>query len=131
MSIKVFKSFSKITQNERIDLLKNIIKEYENRYQDFVEIITKEIESYGTIKLTNKGREFIKNPHSFMLTEDHDYEKTTKSLRGQDQSPYFRIFSLIHPVWAKRTLGPYYSTQTMSLLIGQAMNAETVKPLIG
>ena len=43
------------------------------------EIVTKEIESYGTIKLTNKGREFIKNPRSFMLTEDHDYEKTTKN----------------------------------------------------
>ncbi len=50
------------------------------------EIITKEIESYGTIKLTNKGREFIKNPHSFMLTEDHDYEKTTKNFSSHKGS---------------------------------------------
>ena len=50
------------------------------------EIITKEIESYGTIKLTNKGREFIKNPHSFMLTEDHNYEKTTKDFSSHKGS---------------------------------------------
>ena len=50
------------------------------------EIITKEIESYGTIKLTDKGREFIKNPHSFMLTEDHDYEKTTKNFSSHKGS---------------------------------------------
>ncbi len=41
------------------------------------EIITKEIESYGTIKLTETGKDFLKNPHSFMITEDHDYEKTS------------------------------------------------------
>lgn len=33
----------------------------------------KEIESYGTIKLTDKGRDFIDNPKSFMMAEDHDY----------------------------------------------------------
>ena len=41
------------------------------------EIITKEIESYGTIKLTESGKDFLKNPNSFMITEDHDYEKTS------------------------------------------------------
>ena len=39
------------------------------------EIITKEIESYGTIKITDKGRAFLKAPSSFIITEDHDYEK--------------------------------------------------------
>lgn len=33
----------------------------------------KEIESYGVIKLTEKGEEFLKNPESFMMAEDHDY----------------------------------------------------------
>ena len=36
-------------------------------------LIIKDIESYGLLKLTDKGRDFIKNPYSFMLTEDHDY----------------------------------------------------------
>ena len=40
---EAFQTFSKSSQQERIDLLKNIIKEYENRYKDFVEVITKEM----------------------------------------------------------------------------------------
>ena len=42
-------------------------------------IITKEIESYGIIKLTDAGRKFLENPYSFTLTEDHDYSKSTGS----------------------------------------------------
>ena len=33
-------------------------------------LISKDIESYGTLKLTEKGREFIKNPTSFMLIKE-------------------------------------------------------------
>ena len=40
---EAFKTFSKTTQQERVELLQNIIKEYENRYKDFVEVITKEM----------------------------------------------------------------------------------------
>lgn len=36
--------------------------------------IRKEIEQYGVFKLTDLGREFIKKPSSFMMTEDHTYE---------------------------------------------------------
>lgn len=36
-------------------------------------LVVKEIENYGILKLTDKGRDFINNPESFMLTEDHDY----------------------------------------------------------
>ena len=38
-----FQSFSKSTKEERIEILKNIINEYENRYKDFVEVITNEM----------------------------------------------------------------------------------------
>ena len=43
------------------------------------EIISKEIETYGTIKLTQLGRKFIENPVSFILTEDKDYSKSSES----------------------------------------------------
>lgn len=33
----------------------------------------KEIESYGTLKLTEEGKEFIENPVSFKLLKEHDY----------------------------------------------------------
>ena len=35
--------------------------------------LLKDIETYGVLKLTPSGREFIENPKSFMMTEDHAY----------------------------------------------------------
>lgn len=35
--------------------------------------LSKDIESYGVMKLTKKGEEFIQNPVSFMMSEDHEY----------------------------------------------------------
>jgi ATP-dependent DNA helicase RecQ len=40
-------------------------------------MLTKDIENYGLLKLTEKGMEFIEKPESFMLAEDHDYADTT------------------------------------------------------
>ncbi|MFY0604408.1 MAG: RecQ family ATP-dependent DNA helicase [Flavobacteriaceae bacterium] len=40
-----------------------------------VDLIKKEIEQYGVVKLTDKGRAFIANPTSFMMTEDHEYSQ--------------------------------------------------------
>lgn len=36
-------------------------------------LLKKEIEQYGVLKLTDRGEEFIKKPHSFLMTEDHVY----------------------------------------------------------
>ena len=47
------------------------------------EIITKEIETYGTIKLTEKGEEFLEQPYSFTLTKDHNYSKSTSGSSTQ------------------------------------------------
>ena len=38
--------------------------------------LTKEIETYGVIRLSKKGEDFIAKPTSFMMTEDHDYSDT-------------------------------------------------------
>ena len=40
-----------------------------------VNFIKKEIEQYGVIKITGKGEDFLKNPTSFMMTEDHEYSE--------------------------------------------------------
>ncbi|OIQ34215.1 MAG: ATP-dependent DNA helicase RecQ, partial [Bacteroidetes bacterium MedPE-SWsnd-G1] len=37
-------------------------------------LIRKEIEEYGVVKITDAGKEFIKKPTSFMMSEDHIYE---------------------------------------------------------
>jgi ATP-dependent DNA helicase RecQ len=39
------------------------------------QLLTKEIESYGILKITDAGKEYIKNPYSFEITEDHDYDE--------------------------------------------------------
>jgi ATP-dependent DNA helicase RecQ len=39
--------------------------------------LTKDIENYGLLKLTEGGHDFLKNPVSLMLAEDHDYADTT------------------------------------------------------
>ncbi len=38
--------------------------------------LSKEIETYGVIHITDAGNAFIKAPTSFMMTEDHKYETT-------------------------------------------------------
>ena len=40
-------------------------------------LIKKDIETYGIIRLTPQGKEFIEAPHSFMMTEDHVYQDDT------------------------------------------------------
>jgi ATP-dependent DNA helicase RecQ len=36
-------------------------------------LLTKDIENYGLLKVTEAGMEYLKKPASFMLAEDHDY----------------------------------------------------------
>ncbi|WP_289662979.1 DNA helicase RecQ [Flavobacterium panacagri] len=36
-------------------------------------LLSKDIETYGVIKITQEGLDFIKNPVSFMMSEDHEY----------------------------------------------------------
>ncbi len=39
--------------------------------------LKKDIETYGVIRVTPEGKEYLKNPISFMMTEDHIYDQTT------------------------------------------------------
>ena len=38
-------------------------------------LLTKDIETYGVLKMSEKGEAFIKNPVSFMMSEDHEYNE--------------------------------------------------------
>ena len=38
--------------------------------------LSKDIETYGIVKITDKGLDFIKNRESFMMSEDHEYNET-------------------------------------------------------
>jgi len=37
-------------------------------------LLDKEIENYGLLKVTEAGRDFIENPRSFLVTEDHSFD---------------------------------------------------------
>ena len=39
-------------------------------------LLSKDIETYGVVKITQKGLNFIKKPSSFMMSEDHEYNET-------------------------------------------------------
>ncbi len=39
-------------------------------------MLTKDIENYGLLKVTQRGLDFLEKPTSFMLAEDHDYADT-------------------------------------------------------
>ncbi|MFZ2340064.1 MAG: DNA helicase RecQ [Bacteroidales bacterium] len=41
-------------------------------------LLTKDIENYGLLKITEKGMNFLEKPTSFMLAEDHDYADTSE-----------------------------------------------------
>jgi len=44
--------------------------------------ITKDIENYGLLKLTDTGRKFMKAPVSWKITHDHDYEAASEEMSG-------------------------------------------------
>ncbi|TDY11806.1 ATP-dependent DNA helicase RecQ [Meridianimaribacter flavus] len=39
--------------------------------------LKKDIETYGVLRLSNEGKDFINSPVSFMMTEDHVFDETT------------------------------------------------------
>ena len=42
--------------------------------------LKKDIETYGVIKITDKGEEFLQQPTSFLMTEDHTYTDRPKPI---------------------------------------------------
>ena len=42
-------------------------------------LLSKDIENYGLLKATDKGKKFLDKPYTIMLTKDHDYKGTDKS----------------------------------------------------
>ncbi|MDA7803404.1 DNA helicase RecQ [Crocinitomix sp.] len=82
----------------------------------------KEVESYGTLKLTDEGREFIKNPTSFTLLKEHDYsleeEAMTISQRGgnaTDEQLFSMLVDLRKRISKSKNVPPFVIFQEPSL----------------
>lgn len=85
--------------------------------------LMKDIELYGVIRLTKRGRYFIKNPESFLMTKDHTYseeeqdnfEVTQKANEVVDKELYALLKKEVKRVAEKMSLPPYVIFQEASL----------------
>ena len=86
--------------------------------------LRKDIETYGVIKLTPKGKDFIENPESFMMTEDHAYDESADSVAvasgakaggGTDPKLVAMLKDLRKKVGKRKGVPPYIVFQDPSL----------------
>jgi len=84
--------------------------------------LDKDIENYGLLKVTPNGRNFLKNPVSFKVTEDNDFEDAEEEVpvRGGaacavDPGLYSMLKDLRKRVSKKLNLPPYVIFQDPSL----------------
>jgi ATP-dependent DNA helicase RecQ len=88
-----------------------------------VNYIKKEIEQYGVIKITKAGIDYIDNPSSFMMTEDHSYNKendnaiitNSKSSAAADEKLVKLLKDLRKRVATKQGVPPFAVFQDPSL----------------
>ena len=84
--------------------------------------LKKDIETYGVVKLTKRGEEYLKNPVSFMMTEDHVFNDITeevvvpqKSANTVDDQLVKMLKELRKKVAKKKDLPPFVIFQDPSL----------------
>jgi ATP-dependent DNA helicase RecQ len=90
-------------------------------------LLTKDVESYGILKISKEGKKFIDKPHSIMITKDHDYEATdsdeddaaagagSKGGSGSDPALFAALKDLLKQTAHKLKLPPYVIFQETSL----------------
>jgi aldehyde dehydrogenase (NAD+) len=75
-AFQAFSSFQYTSKDERIELLNNIISEYENRYDDFVQSITEEMGAPLWLSEKAQASTGIKNIHETLdALKDYQFEK--------------------------------------------------------
>jgi aldehyde dehydrogenase (NAD+) len=73
---QAFSSFQYTSKEARIELLNNIISEYENRYDDFVQVITEEMGAPLWLSEKAQASTGIKNIHETLdALKDYQFEK--------------------------------------------------------
>jgi ATP-dependent DNA helicase RecQ len=83
-------------------------------------LITKDIENYGILKLTKKGRDFIKYPKPFLLVRNHNYDELEEEIGAPESSAgdpeLFEMLRELRSEIARRhNLPPYVIFQDPSL----------------
>lgn len=86
-------------------------------------LVTKDIESYGIIKMTPKGHSFLKNPTSFKLVKEHDYSAleaqedpvNTGMKDAFDETLYQALLDLRKQISKDKDIPPFVIFQESSL----------------
>ncbi len=84
--------------------------------------LKKDIETYGVLKITPKGNEFIKKPLSFMMTEDHSFEDSSVATSvksggvSTDEALLKMLKDLRKKVGKKLSVPPFVVFQDPSLI---------------
>jgi len=87
---------------------------------DFLE---KDFDNYEVLKITEKGKEFLKNPYPINLTKDHDYSNTDSidekepivATSAYDEELYNQLKALRKKIAKEKNLPPYTIFQDSSL----------------
>ncbi|MDN5290141.1 MAG: ATP-dependent helicase RecQ [Anaerophaga sp.] len=84
-------------------------------------LLSKDIENYGLLKVTEKGHEYIKKPYSISLTRDHDYDELEQESRSAggtaalDTGLFSMLKDLRKQISKKKNLPPFVIFQDPSL----------------
>lgn len=85
-------------------------------------LLYKDVESYGNLKLTEKGEEFLKNPEEILLALDEDFTKMNQeeednsaSGSGYDEQLFHLLKDLRKKVAKQKDVPPYVVFQDPSL----------------
>ena len=73
--------------------------------------LKKEVENYGLLKVTATGRRFIKEPHSFLVVEDHEFSEDDEPADGGTSALDLTLSAMLHDLrrkWAKKLERPAY-----------------------
>ncbi|HEU4497374.1 MAG TPA: HRDC domain-containing protein, partial [Flavobacterium sp.] len=85
--------------------------------------LSKDIETYGVLKLTQKGADFIENPQSYLMSEDHEYSEAedaaivtaSKTAAVADEALMSMLRDLRKKVAKKLNVPPFVVFQDPSL----------------
>lgn len=97
--------------------------------------LDKEVENYGVLRITSEGRKFIKNPTSFMIVEDTEFNENYDDEGGDrtgaalDPELYYMLKDLRKKVAKKMGLPGYVIFQDVSLEQMATMYPVTIEEL--
>ena len=84
--------------------------------------LSKDVENYGTLKVTDEGHKFLKHPKSFKITEDNDFEEVEDEAPARgggscavDPALYSMLKDLRKKLSKKLNVPPYVIFQEPSL----------------